>query len=293
MTRIGQPGPILGRMPLSLRRKSIDRWSHLPLYRQLADAVRAAITDGELQPGEALPSEAELGTSLGLSRTAVRAGMDLLVSEGLVSRSKGAPSRVSTRPPVRRVESGRYAAELRILQAGGEHPQASAFTRDYGIDWHEQTYDVRFAEDRATPADAERLQLAVGDAVLRRRMVKYVQGRPVQIQESVLPMGLVAGTPVADPDNQPWPGGTLAELWSLGLMREADGRKVIEEVQARLPRPDERRDLDIDPDAMVPVATILRTFIDRHRPVAVTVDVADAAQSVLVYETDLSDVSDA
>lgn len=278
---------------MSLDQNLVDRWSHLPLYRQLADAVRTAITDEppQLQPGEALPSESEIGQALGLSRTAIRSAMDILVSEGLVTRSKGAPSRVAERYPVRRVESGRYAEELRLLMEGGEHPKVSAFTRDYGIGWHEQDYrDRRYAEDRATTDDAARLQLSPGDAVLRRRWVKHVHGRPVATQESILPMALVADTPVADPDRQPWPGGTLAELWSLGLMHDPDGRKVIEEVQSRLPRDDERRDLGIDPDAMVSVAVVRRTFIDRHRPVAVTVDVADAGQNVFVYETDLRDV---
>lgn len=67
----------------------IERGSALPFYAQLAGILRSAIEDGEWAPGESLPSEAELGSSYGLSRTAVRQALSQLVLEGLVQREQG------------------------------------------------------------------------------------------------------------------------------------------------------------------------------------------------------------
>jgi GntR family transcriptional regulator len=46
-----------------------------------------------------------------------------------------------------------------------------------------------------------------------------------------MPWELVAGTPVADPANEPWPGGTPAQVASLGHPLT----RVEESVKARMP----------------------------------------------------------
>ena len=56
----------------------------LPLYRQLCDALAGAIGDGILEEGERLPSERDLATSLGVSRTTVVTAYRELESRGLV-----------------------------------------------------------------------------------------------------------------------------------------------------------------------------------------------------------------
>lgn len=44
----------------------------------------------------------------------------------------------------------------------------------------------------------------------------YAGEEPQQMSLTYMPWELVAGTPVADPANEPWPGGTPAQLASLG-----------------------------------------------------------------------------
>ncbi|MCX7135778.1 MAG: winged helix-turn-helix domain-containing protein, partial [Proteobacteria bacterium] len=53
-----------------------------PLRQQVEDAVRQAIVDGQLQPGQRLP-ERELTERMGVSRTLVREALRQLESEGL------------------------------------------------------------------------------------------------------------------------------------------------------------------------------------------------------------------
>ena len=59
----------------------------LPLHRQLYEALRRAVLDGRLSPGDRLPSSRELTQDLGLSRNTVVAALNQLTVEGyLVSR---------------------------------------------------------------------------------------------------------------------------------------------------------------------------------------------------------------
>lgn len=269
-------------MPITLDAKSLDRFAHIPLYRQLADRVRASISDRDLKPGEPLPSEGAMASAVGISRTAVREAMDVLASEGLIIRRSGTASRVAEQPPLRRMDTSRYLDELRLLTAQDEHPLTSAFTEDHHIDWDDYTVDADYSKDAASPADAEYLDVKVGSPIIRRRFVKYVSGVPVQIQRSAIPHKLAAGTLLADPKSQPYPGGTIAELFAVGLTVT----RVLEDAWARMPAGDERRLLQMDVSG--PVWDIVRTFLVDERPVEVSRVIAPTSRNVLHYETDLS-----
>jgi len=269
-------------MPLDLTSRSISRHDDRALYRQLADLIRTAITTGACTPSEPLPSEIELADAVGISRTAVRDALDILAAEGLIVKRSGSPTRVATPPPVRHMATSRYAEELRLLRAGGEHPLASAFTDAHHVAWEDYTVQATYDEDGATDADAERLNLVPGTPVLRRQLVKLVAGAPVQLQESVIPLSQVAGTPVTDPARQPWPGGTIAELYSVGL----EVTRVVEEARARTPGVAARRTLELA--AAGPVLEIVRIFYVGDRPAEASTVIVPARGYVLRYETDLS-----
>lgn len=278
-------------VPLTIERAALSRLDKRApaLYLQLSDLIREQIDAGELRPGEPLPSEAELGAASGLSRSAIRDALNTLVVEGRIVKQGGAPTRVATPPPVRHMTTSRYADELALLRDLGDaepHPHRSAFTADHGAAWDDYRVQADYTEDAATEADAARLNLWAGAPVLRRQLVKFVAGEPVQIQESVIPLKLVAGTPVADPARQPWPGGTIAELFSVGLVV----CRVREEARARTPSTAERRTLEME--AAGPVWEVERTFWARGDgpafPAETSTVVVPAARMVLSYETELS-----
>ncbi|MDP2371811.1 PLP-dependent aminotransferase family protein [Rhodoferax sp.] len=65
----------------------LRKQANLPLHRQLYEALRRAILDGKLGPGDRLPSSRELTQDLDLSRNTVVAAINQLSVEGyLVSR---------------------------------------------------------------------------------------------------------------------------------------------------------------------------------------------------------------
>jgi GntR family transcriptional repressor for pyruvate dehydrogenase complex len=60
-----------------------------PLHRMLAEQLTDRIIAGEFPAGSFLPSERELGESLGVSRTVIREAVKLLESRGLVRIEQG------------------------------------------------------------------------------------------------------------------------------------------------------------------------------------------------------------
>jgi GntR family transcriptional regulator len=268
-------------MPIDLT-ALIDPHAQLAMYQQLAARIREAIDDGRLAPGEEIPSEKQFKDATGMSREQVRRGIDVLVNEGLAVRRQGSATRVAEAPKQRRMQASRYIEELRTLQQDGDHPQTSAFTIDHGIDWTDYTVTMVVTREPATAEDASRLRVPEGTDILRRVFTKYVKGVPVQLQRSAIPWEIGGGTPLADHDQQPWPGGTIAELYSLDLV----ATEVLEEVRTRSPRDDERRALRMETPG--PVFDIVRVFLVGERPVEASRVIVPGSQYVLHYDVDLT-----
>jgi DNA-binding transcriptional regulator YhcF (GntR family) len=63
--------------------------SHIPLYVQLRDQLRALVHSGELRSGDRIPASRELAGHLGVHRTTVAAAYAELESEGLIQGHVG------------------------------------------------------------------------------------------------------------------------------------------------------------------------------------------------------------
>lgn len=70
-----------------------------PLYRQLAQTLRAAIANGTYALGDLLPTELELCATHEVSRHTARDALRLLTDEGLISRKRGAGTIVIAAKP--------------------------------------------------------------------------------------------------------------------------------------------------------------------------------------------------
>ncbi|HEY3260946.1 MAG TPA: GntR family transcriptional regulator [Pseudonocardiaceae bacterium] len=260
-----------------------DPLSDRPAYRQVADRLRQPIDSGEWPAGHKLPSESELMEQFNVSRVTVRLAVGALRAEGLILTRQGRGSFVRDREATRRISSTRYRQDARYA-AGRVAEPASGFGHHAEDRFR---LERRFREERASQQVADLLGLQVGDPVLQRRYVYYVDERPEQICTSYLPMELVKDTPVADPTNEPWAGGTIAQLASLGQKVT----RVTESVRARMPTPEESSTLRIS--AGVPVLVVVRRMLtgpDGDQPVEAAVDmVLPADRVVLDYVVDLAD----
>jgi len=63
---------------------TIDQWSPVPIFRQLADLIAADIEAGVYTPGTPLPSELSLAQRYGVSRGTVRRATEELRERELV-----------------------------------------------------------------------------------------------------------------------------------------------------------------------------------------------------------------
>jgi GntR family transcriptional regulator len=67
----------------------VDPGSHVPVYLQIAEAVRAAVAAGIYRPGEALPSLRGLAVQLHVNPNTVQRAYDELAREGLIYAERG------------------------------------------------------------------------------------------------------------------------------------------------------------------------------------------------------------
>ncbi|MFC5746823.1 GntR family transcriptional regulator [Actinomadura rugatobispora] len=242
-----------------------------PAYLRIADQLRARIRDGRYPQGARLPTMADLRAEHGVSEIVVRQAIALLRGEGLVETRRGGGTIVKVAPPVRRVAMDRYRSVTRPMAV-----PATTFTHDQRISWNEYRLDREFTRTTADAPLAELFELAPGTEMLRRRFVFYARGEPQQISVNYLPWDVVGDTPVADPANEPWPGGTLAQLRFLGH----PPTRVEESVTSRMPTPEESETLRMG--AGVPVLTITRRLLSGPRVLEVCRDIVIPADRVVL-----------
>jgi 2-aminoadipate transaminase len=79
--------------------------SHIPLYIQLRDQIRALVHGGDLRPGERIPASRELATQLGVHRTTVANAYAELESEGLISGHVGRGTFIRAETAARKISA--------------------------------------------------------------------------------------------------------------------------------------------------------------------------------------------
>ena len=249
-----------------LRLGEVDRADDKPPYRQIAGMLREAISSNRLAPGERLPSETELIEHFGVARMTVRQAVQELRSEGLVIAQHGRGVFVRPTPPIRRLASDRFARQHR---AEGK----AAFTAEAEKSGYSPQVDnIVVSREKPNPVVAERLGVSTNDEIVARSRRYLANGRPVETAVSYVPAAFAKGTKIEHSDTGS--GGIYARL-------EENGHplaRFTEEVTARMPTPEERRQLELEPG--VPVLTVLRTAYDADD---VAVEVCDTVKVASAY----------
>jgi GntR family transcriptional regulator len=250
---------------------NLDPTSDRPVFRQISDHLRDAITSGRLSEGAQLPSETQLIDHYGVTRMTARQALGVLKSEGLVVAEHGRGVFVRARPNLRRLASDRFARQHR---AQGK----AAFIAEVEGAGSKPTVDRIEVIEELPPTDvATRLGLNRRAKTVVRRRRYLVDGYPVELATSYIPATLARGTPITEPN--PGPGGIYARLEEQGH----ELARFTEEVSARMPDPDEVRALSLAPG--VPVLDLVRTAFDGDgTPVEVCDTVMSSDAYVLDYE---------
>ncbi|KRV47730.1 transcriptional regulator [Wenjunlia vitaminophila] len=137
------------------------------------------------------------------------------------------------------------------------------------------------AGEVAAPGEvADLMGVAVGEPVIVRRRVMYLDGDPCELTDTYYPVGIARGTRLAEAARIP--GGAIALLAQLGYA----GARVKEEVTARMPDPTTREALGTGPRE--PVLLLRRLTLDRAgRPIQVDVMTMPAHRQRLRYEIEI------
>ena len=141
--------------------------SESAIYRDVADRLRAAISDGTYPPGSQLPSESELAETYGVSRNTARRTFAALREDGLITSQQGARRIVLAEPRLQNFNElrsfSRWARQI------GEEPAGRAVRREHRP---------------ATAEEAERLGLDHDGQVVHMARVRLLSGRPVMIERT-------------------------------------------------------------------------------------------------------------
>ncbi len=204
-----------------------------PQYLRIADVLRADIEAGRRRPGDVLPSLAELASTYRVSPAVARQTIEVLKRQALITASRGRRPTVRV-PHTRRVRSNRSHARARARAADPvASRRAGGSLRDQlGVELSLPDVDFR-AEYTRVAADDGVPEYVRGTGLLAREYEATDRyGRRMAWSVSWLPLDVVAPNPrLLDPNNEPWPGGTYAQLHTVGV----DVAEVIETVTARPP----------------------------------------------------------
>ncbi|MGH8932283.1 MAG: GntR family transcriptional regulator [Egibacteraceae bacterium] len=249
---------------------SIDPRADRPVYQQIADVLRDAIVKGELTAGQKLPSERDLIERYGAARETVRRAIRVLMSEGRVESQRGVGVFVrQPGPPIRRMSMDRFAHRHRDT---GKAAFAAEAERE-GKPWRAEILELGEVE---APADiALRLQLGEDPRAFVRRRRMWIEDYPMSLADSYFPLDIAEGTAIMREDSGP--GGVHSRIEEQGILLT----RFEEELQARMPTPDEAHSLHLAPG--VPVLDLVRTAYAGDRAVEILVSVAAGDKHVFHY----------
>lgn len=149
---------------------------HLPLYAQLKAALTAAISRGELAPGDRLPSQRELCRLYGMSHMTVRRAINDLLHDGTIY---AIPSK------------GTFVAEKKQVAESG--PLVS-FTDDMArLGMHSSSVVLESRLIGASAILAQALGVAASTPLVYLRRLRLADGEPMAIQSSHLPHAICPG----------------------------------------------------------------------------------------------------
>jgi GntR family transcriptional regulator len=229
-------------------------------YERIADGLRQRIRTGELAPGDRLPAETALVAEYGKSLPTLRQALGLLQSEGLIEKVHGRGNFVR-RPHtlVRRTNARHQWEKDRAREPEPERERTGAAEHDTGLETNDLVFHAAYREVKAEPVIAEVFDVPVGTVLVERtyRTRYRVETAPFTLVTSYLVRDTVAANPeLLDASNEPWPGGTQSQLFTVGI----ELGRMDERVTARPLTADEAEELGLPPGT--PVIALSKTSYD-------------------------------
>lgn len=165
---------------------SIDFQNHIPYYLQLIELLKIQIQGGTWQPGDRIPSEQELCSAYGVSRTVVRQALRELEIENIITRRKG---------------KGTFIAKPKINE--GLIQKLTGFYQDMverGLVPVTQVLHQRVIP--ATNKIARYLDITIGTEVVDICRLRFINDEPIQLVTTYIPLRISPGLAAVDLTNR-------------------------------------------------------------------------------------------
>jgi GntR family transcriptional regulator len=247
-----------------------------PMYRQIAEDLRAHIESGALRPGQKLRTEIELQDHYRASRNTVRDAIKWLTTLGLVETKPGQGTFV-----VQKIEPylTNLTDHLEVSTLYGE-VEDSAADRPEGRARFLQSADPQIEVQKATSPVASQLQVSEGSQVISRQQKRYIDRTPWSMQTSFYPMGFVLKG--ADRLIQ---AGDIA-IGTTKYLADTLGLKQVgyrDRITVRAPDPNEASFFNVPPDGRIAVYEVFRVAFDQTgTPMRLTVTVFPADRNQFI-----------
>jgi GntR family transcriptional regulator len=253
----------------------LDRRGPLPLYFQLKHSLLREIHDNGLGPGNRLPSEAQIESRYGVSRTTIRQALNELAVEGVIERTQG---------------KGTFVASPNITHL----PLLTSFTENMLSQGYEPSRRVLVSMVADPPEDiAYRLQLAARRRCRFLRRLLLADQEIVGLAETWLPLDIL-GSREELFDASRLEQGSLYDLLQ-GPDIKLDLHRGVEKVYPAVASNQYAAFLECSPESPVLVVDRL-TYTSEQRPVEATHMVFDGSRyeySVEMFRPDLLRRNDA
>ena len=145
-------------------------------YLGMRDHIAARIADGDLKPGERLPSERQLQTGAGVARGTIREGLFQLEAEGIIYRKDRSGWYVS--PPAVVYDPTRWEGFMSYVEAQGRRPTTETLSKT------EIACDSLLAQVFGRP---------IGSPMYLIRRRRYIDGRAVLVESIVVDAATAPG----------------------------------------------------------------------------------------------------
>jgi len=233
-----------------------------PMYRQIAEDLRAQIESAKLRPGQQLETELELRERYGASRNTVRDAIKWLMNLGLVETRPGQGTYVVEKiaPFVTTLSGDPGTGDSKVFQR-----QASQHGRIASLS------EVQVEIQKAGAGVSAELGIPEGNQVVSRHQRRYIDDTPWSMQTSFYPMGLALKGA-----NDLLLAGNI-EQGAVKYLADTLGLRQVgyrDWITVRTPDANEARFFNVPPDGRVAVFEIFRTAFDQTgTPMRVTVTV--------------------
>jgi GntR family transcriptional regulator len=154
----------------------VDKTSPLPIYYQLEQEIKALIENGDLSPGDVVPSERELSEKYEISRMTVRQAINNLVNDGFLIRKQGI---------------GTFVAKQKVEQKLKGLTSFSEDMRSRGMVPSTQVLEFQIVSPNKVISEG--LALPNGSPVYEIKRIRLADGIPMAFEISYLSVERIPG----------------------------------------------------------------------------------------------------